>query len=410
MDPTASIIPQQQRTQPAVVIDDKQWFYKDPQNTVQGPFSSADMERWFTAGYFTVHLPVKRMGEKQFSTIQQLTKELGRVPFRTDVPSLPSSVQQQQSVVPESQKFNLMPYAPSSTANNAYIEEYLMQQQSRQNVPHSMLFNRYIYIVFRKTFLWYFFRQTSVPSSTTDRKPVTSPPIITPELQAYFASQQQPQSQSSSSLFSSNLVSDPAIVYQQQQPQLQRSISATNQQQPLFDDIQRSFHQLSSQTNPSSFFGTNISGSQSQKPNDIMTRLAQAMQSHGQQQQEKVEEQRRFDQQRRELEMERSKLTQQAEQIRLQREEDERRQLEQQQRLEEELRKKKDAVVNKQMIFDQMKEMAKTMDQKKQQQQQQPPPPTQVKPQPKPDIDPFLAFQQSLQFQKEQQSKIDAQK
>jgi hypothetical protein len=152
MDPTASSIPQQQRTQPAVVIDDKQWFYKDPQNTVQGPFSSADMERWFTAGYFTVHLPVKRMGEKQFSTIQQLTKELGRVPFRTDVPSLPSSVQQQQSVAPESQKFNLMPYAPSSTANNAYIEEYLMQQQSRQNVPHSMLFNRYIYIVFRKNF------------------------------------------------------------------------------------------------------------------------------------------------------------------------------------------------------------------------------------------------------------------
>jgi hypothetical protein len=129
MDPTASSIPQQQRTQPAVVIDDKQWFYKDPQNTVQGPFSSADMERWFTAGYFTVHLP-----------------------FRTDVPSLPSSVQQQQSVAPESQKFNLMPYAPSSTANNAYIEEYLMQQQSRQNVPHSMLFNRYIYIVFRKNF------------------------------------------------------------------------------------------------------------------------------------------------------------------------------------------------------------------------------------------------------------------
>ena len=38
-----------------------------------------------------------------------------------------------------------MTYTTSSTANNAYIDEYLMQQQqqkSRQNVQHSMLFNR----------------------------------------------------------------------------------------------------------------------------------------------------------------------------------------------------------------------------------------------------------------------------
>jgi hypothetical protein len=259
-----------------------------------------------------------------------------------------------------------------------------------------------------------FFRQTSIPVSTADRKPVTSPSIINPQLQAYFASQQQQQqqqqqqshSQSSSSLFPSNLVNDPAIAYQQQ-PQLQRSISATNQQ-PLFNDIQRPFRQLPSQPNTSTFFGTNVSNSQSQQPDDIITRLAQAMQSHGQQQQEKVEEQRRFDQQRREIEIERLKLAQQAEQLRLQREEDERRQVEQQQqRLEEELRKKKEAAANKQTIFDQMKEMAKTMDQKK---QPQPHPQPQPQPQPKVENDPYLAFQQSLQFQKEQQAKIEAQK
>ncbi|CAF5006967.1 unnamed protein product, partial [Rotaria magnacalcarata] len=61
------------------------------------------------------------------------------------------------------------------------------------------------------------------------------------------------------------------------------------------------------------------------------------------------------------------------------------------------------------MIFDQMKEMAKTMDQKKQQQQQQ----QQQQPfksqlQPKVELDPFLAFQQSLQYQKDQQAKIEA--
>jgi hypothetical protein len=230
---------------------------------------------------------------------------------------------------------------------------------------------------------------------------------MNPQLQTYLTSQQH-QSQSSSSLFSSNVVNDPAVVYQQQ-PQVQRSVSATNQQ-PLIDDVQRSFRHISSQPNTSSFFGSNVSISQSQQPGDIMTRLAQAMQNHGQQQQGKVDEHRRFEQQRRELEIERLKLAQQAEQLRLQREEDERRQVEhhqQQQKIEEEVRKKKEAATNKQMILDQMKEMAKTMDQKKQQQQQQQ---QQVKPQPKVEIDPFLAFQQSLQFQKEQQAKIDAQK
>jgi hypothetical protein len=108
---------------------------------VQGPFSSADMERWFAAGYFTILLPVKRLGETQFSTIQQLTKELGRLPFRNDVPSLPPTpIQKQQPVVPEPQKFNPMTYTSSS--NNAFVDDYLAQQQSRQNVQHPLLFNR----------------------------------------------------------------------------------------------------------------------------------------------------------------------------------------------------------------------------------------------------------------------------
>ncbi|CAM4806474.1 unnamed protein product [Rotaria magnacalcarata] len=393
IQPSVTSVMPQQRVQPSsVLIDDKQWFYKDPQNTVQGPFSSADMERWFAAGYFTGSLPVKRFGEAQFSSIQQLTQELGRIPFRSDGPSIPPVVQ--QPIVSESQKFNSMIFGASSTANNTYLDDYLLQQQPRQNIQQS-LFNR----------------QTSMPLPIVDPKPVTSPTMINPQLQAYFASQQQSQSQSS--LFSSNLVNDPAIVYPQQ-PQLQRSTSATNQQQPLFDELhQHSFRQTPSQSNTSgssttSFFGATLSMSQSQKPDDIMTRLAQAMQSHGQQQQEKVEEQRRLDQQRREIDLERLKLAQQAEQLRLQREDEERRQFEQKQKFEEELRKKNEASVNsKNMIFDQMKEMAKTMDQKKQQQQQQP---FKSQLQPKVELDPFLAFQQSLQYQKDQQAKIEAQK
>lgn len=233
--------------------------------------------------------------------------------------------------------------------------------------------------------------------------------MINPQLQAFLASQQH--SHSASSLFPSNLANDPAILYQQQpNNQLQRSISVTNQQN-LFDDLQQSFRPISSQSNISSFFGTNLANNQSQqqiKPDDIMTRLAQAMQSHGQQQQEKLEEQRRIEQQRRDLELERFKF----EQLRLQHEEEERRLVEQH-KLEEELRKKRESSVtisnnnnnNKQAILDQMKEMAKLMEQKKQQQQSQPV----SKPQAKQEIDPFLAFQQSVQFQKEQQAKIEAQ-
>lgn len=152
---TAPIIPQPQQPQSQqqrapVVIDDKQWYYKDPQNTIQGPFPAADMERWFLAGYFTGHLPVKRFGETQFSTIQQLTNELGRSPFRTDLPSHPNTPiqkqQQQQPVVSDAQKFNTMNYASSTMSNNPFLDDFSMhqqqQQQSRQNMSQSMLFNR----------------------------------------------------------------------------------------------------------------------------------------------------------------------------------------------------------------------------------------------------------------------------
>jgi hypothetical protein len=204
-------------------------------------------------------------------------------------------------------------------------------------------------------------RQTSMPLSSNDRKPVSSP-----QLQTYFNSQQQQQPQSSSSLFSSNPVNDPAIIYQQQ---LQRSMSSTNQQQSNPGLYDGSFRHLSSQptsTNNSSYF--------SQQSNDIMTRLNQALQTHGKQQQEKVDDQRR-----RELEFERLKLCQQA-----QREDEERRKFEQQQR---ELRKKQELANNRQINFEQL---TKSMENKNQSTM---------------DIDPFLTFQQSFQ----QQASIEAQ-
>jgi len=205
-----------------------------------------------------------------------------------------------------------------------------------------------------------------MPLSANDRKPISSPSNMSSQLQAYFNSQQQ-SSSSSSPLFQSNLPNDPAILYQQQ---LHRSVSSTNQQQSnsgLYDDMQRSFRQSTS------MFPSNVSVSQ-QQSNDIMTRLNQAMQTHG-------KEQRRVEQQRHDYEMERLKFYQQSEQIRLKREEEERRQFQLQQELAN----------NRQSNLDQL---TKSMENKKQSSM---------------DMDSFLTYQQSLQYQKEQQAKIEAQ-
>jgi hypothetical protein len=189
-----------------------------------------------------------------------------------------------------------------------------------------------------------------MPLSSNDRKPVSSPSNVSSRLQSYMNSQPSPQqpSSSSSSLFESNLGNDPAIVYQQQ---LHRSMSQTNQQQQhpnsiSYDENPRSFRQLPSQStsaNNSSFFPSNASGPQQ---NDILSRLSQAMQSHGKQN----DDQRRHDQQRRDIEIDRLKSFQQAEQIRLKRE-------------EEELRKKQEILTNRQINFDQL---TKTIDPKNQ--------------------------------------------
>ena len=147
IETTPSTVTNVCQQQTPVIIDDKQWFYKDPQNTIQGPFSSADMERWYAAGYFTVLLPVKRLGETEFTTIQQLIKELGYLPFRTDVPFTSTQKQQQQQQqsinIHELQKFNPMIYTTPLTGNHAFIDDCLMQQApSRQNITHSLMFNR----------------------------------------------------------------------------------------------------------------------------------------------------------------------------------------------------------------------------------------------------------------------------
>ncbi|XP_035828260.1 GRB10-interacting GYF protein 2 isoform X2 [Aplysia californica] len=65
------------------------WFYRDPQGEVQGPFSNEDMAQWFSAGYFTMSLIVKRGCDDSFKQLGELIKRYGRVPFLPGTPLPP---------------------------------------------------------------------------------------------------------------------------------------------------------------------------------------------------------------------------------------------------------------------------------------------------------------------------------
>jgi hypothetical protein len=46
--------------------DADNWFYLDPQDQVQGPFSADQMASWFVAGYFSLNLTIKRGRDDKF--------------------------------------------------------------------------------------------------------------------------------------------------------------------------------------------------------------------------------------------------------------------------------------------------------------------------------------------------------
>ena len=58
-----------------------QWFYRDPQGVVQGAFTADEMNEWFSAGYFTMTLMVRRGCDETYSSLGDLIKKWGRVPF-----------------------------------------------------------------------------------------------------------------------------------------------------------------------------------------------------------------------------------------------------------------------------------------------------------------------------------------
>ncbi|XP_054009524.1 GRB10-interacting GYF protein 2-like isoform X4 [Hylaeus anthracinus] len=80
---TASIPPaigNQSSTVPPTNGQEK-WFYRDPQGEVQGPFLASEMAEWCKAGYFTAGLMVRRTCDDRYTTLGELMKICGRIPF-----------------------------------------------------------------------------------------------------------------------------------------------------------------------------------------------------------------------------------------------------------------------------------------------------------------------------------------
>ncbi|XP_076472424.1 uncharacterized protein LOC143301883 isoform X4 [Babylonia areolata] len=89
------------------------WYYVDPQENLQGPFSSEDMVQWFNAGYFTMCLKVKRGCDHDFQPLGELMKQWGHVPFLPGPIHPPIVKPQQQTTVGPQEA------APSSSSSAA---------------------------------------------------------------------------------------------------------------------------------------------------------------------------------------------------------------------------------------------------------------------------------------------------
>lgn len=107
----------------------ERWFYLDPQNQIQGSFSSEQMAGWLTAGYFSMSLMVKRGCDEKFVPLGVLTQNLGRMPFSSSPPkNLPSQpvANSQQLSHDQIQMFQQTQFLPQ---NFHLLQAYIASQQ-----------------------------------------------------------------------------------------------------------------------------------------------------------------------------------------------------------------------------------------------------------------------------------------
>lgn len=107
----------------------QKWFYRDPQGDTQGPFASNEMAEWFSAGYFTMDLYVRRGCDDKFSPLGELIKRWGRVPFLPG-PSAPPLLNVPPTSQPNLEQMQQLQQHQEQL--KALHAQYLLQQQAMQ--------------------------------------------------------------------------------------------------------------------------------------------------------------------------------------------------------------------------------------------------------------------------------------
>uniref|UniRef100_A0A1B0CYM1 Uncharacterized protein n=1 Tax=Phlebotomus papatasi TaxID=29031 RepID=A0A1B0CYM1_PHLPP len=103
------------------------WFYRDPQDMVQGPFTAIEMAEWYQAGYFDDNLCVRRMGDQRFSKLGELLELCGgEMPFFAPYRILPQQINEH----PLTTSVNLLDDASVAMNFQMLRQHYIIRQQS----------------------------------------------------------------------------------------------------------------------------------------------------------------------------------------------------------------------------------------------------------------------------------------
>ncbi|XP_014662169.1 PREDICTED: PERQ amino acid-rich with GYF domain-containing protein 2-like [Priapulus caudatus] len=119
---------------PLTHADALNWFYKDPEGDLQGPFQPSEMAEWFGCGFFPMNLLVKRGCDSCFLTLGEIIKRWDSVPF---LPGLTERLPplQSSSLTTGEVGAGIVPSSSSgSTQDAGHIE--LIQQQQQQQQQH----------------------------------------------------------------------------------------------------------------------------------------------------------------------------------------------------------------------------------------------------------------------------------
>ena len=126
------------------------WFYRDPQGEIQGPFASQEMLEWYSAGYFTMDLLVRRSFDDRFSGLGSLIKEWKKVPFAPGPEPPPirqheQQPQQQHSSVKmpgQGQQPQVIPQSGLQTTSMSPTPNELQVRQQQQQMLMLQQFQR----------------------------------------------------------------------------------------------------------------------------------------------------------------------------------------------------------------------------------------------------------------------------